>query len=349
MGYTKINLVTLAGVFAAVAVALYGLEMIGGGSGGSLLFSMLFFVMFAQGPLAVIAATDIVESDWAKPFKREMLAGHHLSLFIAMLFAAFYFASDLDFYNWTRLDHPIAWLNKEFFFARNVAVLLVTWLVGCKFANESINNTAGRTKWGLFYVFSFVICQTVIAFDWIMSLDYPWISTLFGIYFFVATFYSSLGLAAVWTLIYRRNYREKTETSRYKKSRMDMMTLFFGFSVFWAYQFFSQFIVIWYGNIAEEVAYIDNRMQDYGYFIFLPIIMLFFIPFVTLLFRKFKANPNVASLVALSVWGGVALERFYMVNSFANVSVLAIAEMAAIGAVFAWVFRNRGETNMVDV
>ena len=140
MGFTNLNFGMMVGVFALVAAAVYGLEMAAGGTGGSLLFCMLFFVMLAQGPLAVIAATDIVKSDWAVPYKREMLSVHHLSLFIGLLFIAFFLVSDLDFYNWTRRDHPIPWLNKTFLLARNVAVLVIAWLVGSKFAKESLNN-----------------------------------------------------------------------------------------------------------------------------------------------------------------------------------------------------------------
>ncbi len=343
MGFTNLNFGMMVGVFALVAAAVYGLEMVAGGTGGSLLFCMLFFVMLAQGPMAVIAATDIVKSDWAVPYKREMLSVHHLSLFMCLLFVAFFAVSDLDFYNWTRRDHPIPWLNKTFFLVRNIAVFLIIWLVGSKFAKESLNNTDQKTKWGLFFVFSYVLCQTIVAFDWVMSLDYPWISTLFGVYFFVASLYAGLALAAVFTFIYHRNEKSKVSTKTFKKSQMDMMTMMFGFSVFWAYQFFSQFIVIWYGNIAEEVAYIDNRLQDYGYALFLPIIMLFVVPFITLLFRKNKANPNVVASVALLIWSGISLERFFMINSFANVSLLAIVELALIGGVFVWVIRNRGD------
>ena len=167
-------------------------------------------------------------------------------------------------------------------------------------------------------------CQTIVAFDWVMSLDYPWISTLFGAYFFVEAFYAGLALAAVITYFNLHNFVEDFSEKTFKKSQMDMMTLMFGFSIFWGYQFFSQYIVIWYGNIPEEVAYIKYRLEQYSILLYLVIAILFLIPFVLMLSRKIKSNPKLVMPIGFLIWGGILLERYFMIAPHMNLNPLIV-------------------------
>ena len=312
--------------------------------GGSLLYCMLFFVAVSQGPIAIMAAVDIVDSQWAKPYKALMFSVRHMILFIAILFGVFLLAGKLELFSTWMHGHQTAWLNPEFFSIRNIVLLLLAWVVANKYAKESLANSDKKIKWALFWLFTYVINQTIVAFDWVMSLMYPWISTLFGAYFFVEAFYSGLALAAVFTYLYHQNLSETYTEKTFKKSQMDMMTLFFGFSVFWGYQFFSQYIVIWYGNIPEEVAYIKQRLDMFGGLLYMVIIILFVIPFLSLIFRKVKGNPRAVLTVGLIVWAGILLERVIMLAYHMPLNpVITLVEFVIIGGVFVWVIRNRND------
>ncbi len=338
----KMNLQTLIG-FVIGLVVVAACEFIF--EGGSLLYSMLFFVTLAQGPITILAATEIVQSDWAKPYKKYLLSVRHMNFFLALLFVVFILAGKLNLYDWAH--HPNAWLNSDFFAIRNVVLLLLAWVVANKYAKESLNESKTKTMWSLFWIFTFVLCQTIVAFDWIMSLEYPWISTLFGIYTFVEAFYAGLGLAAFFTYFKYMQMTESFGETRVQKSQMDMMTLMFGFSIFWAYQFFSQYIVIWYGNIPEEVAFLSSRLETFGNTLYLVPFILFFIPFWSLLSRKVKGNPRAVMVIAAVIWAGLLLERFFYLRPHMTLNpLITVVEFLAIGVVFLVVMRNgvSGET-----
>lgn len=340
MANSKLTLSKLLLVFLVLAAAIFGLEKFT--EGGSLMFSMLFFVAIAQGPLTIVAAADIVNSHWLKPYRREMLSVYPMNLFLALLFAVFFLTGKLHLYDWT--EHQNAWLNQGFFVIRNIVLLLIVWVVGGKFAKESLSESSVRARWGVIWVFTFVISQTIVAFDWVMSLDYPWISTLFGAYFFVEAFYAGCALAAVFTYFNYQNFLNDFPESTFKKSQMDMMTLMFGFSIFWAYQFFSQFLVIWYGNIPEEVSWLTKRIEIFSDSLYLVLLILFVIPFWTLLSRKVKASPRAVMLIGLSIWAGIMLERIFMIGPHLNLNpVIVLVEFILIGGIFLWIVRNRAE------
>lgn len=328
----QISKTILIGTFLACAVVIAILEYTFADS-GSILFSMLFFVALAQGPLAIVAAADISKSNWVQPYRREMLSVRHMNLFIALMFAIFAFTGKIHLYDWS--EHTNAWLNPQFFSARNIVLLLLAWVVAEKFARESLSNSPRKSVWAIFWVLAFVASQTIVAFDWVMSLDYPWISTLFGAYFFVEAFYAGLALAAIMTYLNHHNFMEDFSEKTFKKSQMDMMTLLFGFSIFWGYQFFSQYIVIWYGNIPEEVAYITHRLDQYSVLLYLVIAILFLIPFIVLLSRKVKGNPKLVMPMGLLIWGGILLERYFMIAPHMNLHPLIVpVEFILTGIVF---------------
>lgn len=317
----QISKAILFAVFIVCAAIIGVLEYTFSDS-GSVMYAMLFFVALAQGPVAIVAASDISRSNWVDPYRKEMLSVRHMNLFIALLFAIFAFSGKIHLYDWSH--HENAWLNQQFFMIRNIALLLLAWVMAAKYAKESLRNNPNRSVWAIFWVLTYVTSQSIVAFDWVMSLDYPWISTLFGAYFFVEAFYAGLALAAVMTYFNYHNFTEDFPEKTFKKSQMDMMTLFFGFSIFWGYQFFSQYIVIWYGNIPEEVAYIKFRLDEYSFLLYFVIAILFVIPFWLLMSRKIKANPKLVMPIGFLVWGGILLERYFMIAPHLNLHPLIV-------------------------
>ena len=337
----------VSAVFIGGAIALALFEYFS--HGGSLLYCMLFFVLVSQGPITIMAAADIVNAKWHHPYKSVMFSMRHMNLFLFIAFGIFFLISTLSgsfghIYEAWMHGHQTRWLNPEFFAIRNLTFLLLSWLVANRFASVSIAHGKNLTKWSLAWIFIYVIGQTIYAFDWVMSLQYPWISTLFGAYFFVEAFYAGLALAAVLTYFKYQHFVDTYTEKAFKKSQMDMMTLFFGFSVFWAYQFFSQYLVIWYGNIPEEVAFIKDRLDMFSSLLYLVIVIMFVVPFVTLLFRKNKANPKFVMCIGILVWSGILLERvFYLAPHISLNPIITVVEFAIMGFVFFWIIKNQDD------
>ena len=100
-----------------------------------------------------------------------------------------------------------------------------------------------------------------MSWDWIMSIDPHWFSTLFGWYVFASMFVSGITAIALVTIYLKsQGYLELVNDSHIH----DLGKFMFGISVFWTYFWFSQFMLIWYSNIPEEVTYFITRIEDYN-------------------------------------------------------------------------------------
>lgn len=143
------------------------------------------------------------------------------------------------------------------------------------------------------------LTATFFAFDFLMSLQYTWFSTIYGVYFWVGGLRGSLATGVLIVLaMWRAGYLHKTITIEHLH---DAAKLMFGLTVFWAYIAISQYFLIWYGNMPEETQFYLLRRNGtwYGASILLPI-LYFVIPFFLLLPRAHKRDPRWLTVTA--VW-----------------------------------------------
>jgi hypothetical protein len=290
-------------------------------NGGSLCLTLLFWVGIVQGCIAISAVCDMVRAKWIASVKRELLSVYPLLLFGAILFLLL--IPFIDLYPWAGKEG--VWLNKWFFIARNFVILLLAYIFGRKYALMSHGEDERKPLFATFYPLVYVISQSLMAFDWVMSLEYPWYSTLFGAYFFTEALYGGLAVSGILFLfIYMRHSRE-IETGR-ASDLQDLGTLIFGFSLLWAGLFYAQYLVIWYGNLPEEVSFLVNRITISPFReISLSVITLyFFIPFLVLLSKRTKSNPYVVTAVSLAILSGIFLERFLFLAPVISLSLGAL-------------------------
>ena len=135
------------------------------------------------------------------------------------------------------------------------------------------------------------LSSTFFAFDWLMSLQYTWFSTIYGVYFWVGGFRGSLSLAVLIVLaLHASGHLRRTITIEHLH---DAAKIMFGLTIFWAYIAFSQYFLIWYGNMPEETQFYLLRRNGawYDMSILLPV-LYFVIPFFMLLPRAHKRNPR---------------------------------------------------------
>ena len=160
---------------------------------------------------------------------------------------------------------------------------------------------------GWFIVF-FAITSSISAWDWIMSLDPHWYSTLFAWYLFSGLLVSSIAILILLIIILRK----QGYLSWINKEHMhDLGKYLFAFSILWAYLWFSQFMLIWYSNIPEETTYFVQRVTEFRPIFFANLIINFAIPFLALMTRNSKRTYTILGIVAVIAFCGHWLD-YYM-------------------------------------
>jgi hypothetical protein len=306
---------------------------------GTFLVALTFWTGLIQGCIALAATGELAKGLWLIPIKRELFSVYPLLLVNALLFLLI--GLKMDIYQWTQ--HPTAWLDVRFFIMRNVGVLLVTFLAARQLAVAVMRGSPNKNRYAVFYITLFVISQSLVAFDWIMTLEHPWISTLLGGYFFVESFLMGL-CATTFILLFRMRpvardqivapgtdtaYHGLTETLR------DTAKMIFAFCFMWAGFFFAQFLVIWYGNIPEEVGYMLRRFSEppFEALSWSVLIMVWVFPFLILLNGRIKTVPPAMSGIALVVLIGLFIEKLVMVLPVTSVDTpLVIVETVLLVA-----------------
>ena len=241
-----------------------------------------------------------------------------------------------------------AYLNMPFLVARNVVGLAVLFGLACRFVYLAVRPDMGLAKGGEeedaqramwrervtqgwmgqeqeevssyqrmttmapAFVIAYALVMTIVVYDWVMSLEPHWFSTMFGPWFFMGAFWGGIASTALWSL-YLRNQHKDFRNLIGIQQRHDIGKLVFAFCVFWTYLFFSQYLVIWYGKLPWEQAWMITRSAPpWGGFSLLVIILCFIVPFVGLIGRKPKMKPPALAFYTSVILLGLWLERYGM-------------------------------------
>jgi len=212
-----------------------------------------------------------------------------------------------------------AWLSQPFFLAR-AAIYVLVWLL---FSRALVRTSRAQDSTGDFaltrrnrrlsvtFVVVFAVTFCLASFDWVMSLEPSWYSTVFGVYNFAGLFVSGLAAMAILVVWLQRNGALRhTVTGEHLQ---DLGTLIFAFATFWAYIWFCQYMLIWYANLPEETSYFIRRVHGYwGTLFVLNFLLNWVVPFLVLMPRANKRNPRVLVWVSVVVLAGRALDLYLM-------------------------------------
>lgn len=244
------------------------------------------------------------------------------------------------------LHAKTAWLNAPFFVLRTV-LYLVVWMVFAltlvrlsrKQDMTGDSTITGRNKKiSAAFLVVFALTFTLASMDWIMSLEPKWYSTIFGIYNFSGLLLN--GLAAITVVVILMRRRGVWNNAVNSSHLHSLGKLVFAFSTFWMYIWFSQYILIWYANIPEEVVYYLTRERG-GWQIFtgLNVVFNWVIPFIVLLPQAAKRNEGLLFKVCIIIMVGHWIDLLWMIlppfqASGPELSIWMIAPMAAAMAGF---------------
>ncbi|MCB0515406.1 MAG: quinol:cytochrome C oxidoreductase [Chitinophagales bacterium] len=163
----------------------------------------------------------------------------------------------------------------------------------------------------MFFLVVFAVSTSTAIWHWLMSVDPHWLSTLYGWYCFISMFVGSLSTIALITIYLKENGHLKLVNDSHIH---DLGKWVFAFSVAWTYLWFSQFMLIWYGNIPEETLYYRNRFESYQILYWLTFFINFVLPLLVLMTAGNKRNPNVLRFVAILLVFGHWLDYYLMVT-----------------------------------
>ena len=209
------------------------------------------------------------------------------------------------------------WLSLRFFQARSVAYVVI-WLVATAWLlapsrkqdrEGGLESTRSSRRRAALYLVVFGLTFWLASTDWLMSLDPHWYSTVFCVYQFAAIFLSAL--AAMTFAVARLSEDGPLKGVVTEEHLHDLGKMLFAFTTFWMYIWFCQFMLIWYGNIPEEVVYFIPRVSSW----WLPLFLLnvavnWAIPFLVLLPRGAKRRPAVLATMSLILLGGRWLDLY---------------------------------------
>lgn len=303
----------------------------------ALYVACIFFMLLTMGALAFYAIQQVAQAGWSPVLFRVMqgvtsyLLPGSIIFFILLLAAAFHFngnhmftwmAEGITIKGHENYDPIIAgksgYLNFPFWIVRAIAFLTVWNLYrhfsrkNCLAQDEANDNSFYKKNFKMsaaFLVF-FIVSESIMSWDWIMSVDSHWFSTLFGWYVFASFFVSGITVIQMVTLYLKsKGYLENVNSSHIH----DLSKFMFGISVFWTYLWFSQFMLIWYANIPEEVTYFVTRINDYTITFWGAFAMNFIFPILLLINTDFKRIAWIIVMAGVVILIGHYVDFFNMI------------------------------------
>ncbi len=316
------------GAGAGAAVLAAGLAVAPDRAWPNLLLASYALVGLGLGAMFFIALQYVCGAGWSVSFRRVPEA-MTAALPLGAAGLALVFLLHPSLYAWHAVPRLSAeglahfkhvWLSRPFFLFR-AAVYLAVWILLARAVvrtsrrqdrDGSLEHTHRNARLSAGFLAAGGLTVWLASYDWIMSLEPDWYSTIFGIYHFAGLFASAL--AAISVLVVRLRRRGELRDAVSPGQLHDLGLLLFGFCTFWAYIWFSQYMLIWYANIPEETAYFVRRMRGvWGTLFVLNLVLNWAVPFLALLPRRHKRAPEILGRVAAVVLVGRWLDLYLMI------------------------------------
>ena len=329
----------------------------------NVLLNNIYYLAFALVGYLFISVHIVGQAGWHTSIQRIPEAMGSFLPVAAVLMGILLFGAH-DLYHWTHdhldaiLEGKTAYLNMPFFILR-MAVYFGGWIfLGSRIRKLSVKSDSDpdlkyfrkSIYYGAAYIVFFAITSSTASWDWIMSIDAHWFSTLFGWYIFISIFVSGIAVIILIVLFLKsQGYLPHVNNEHIH----DLGKYLFAFSVFWMYLWFSQYMLIWYANIPEETVYFIQRVEEYKFLFYGNFIINFFVPFLILLHRKAPRLNRVMLIGSVVVFIGHWIDLFLAImpgvlGDKAAIGIFEIGLTIGYGGLFLWVvFRSLSKASLV--
>lgn len=318
------------GLITAGAAALaWGLLRDPSRAWANVLVGNFYLLSLGLAALFFIAINHLTSSSWWVALRRipEAMIAIIPVMIVPMLLL--YFGRH-DLYHWSHpnvVHHdPILagkspWLNTGFFFARMAFFLGIWTLFAHLIRRQSLKQDTApgegpqlrMNRLSAIFIPIFAISLSLASFDWLMSIEPHWYSTIFAIYTFSGLFLHGLAvIALIATFLIDRGYLENVINENHLH---DLSKLILAFSTFWVCMWVNQYMLIWYSNIPEETSYYILRTnQDWHWLFMLNIVVNWVVPFLILVMRRAKRSTSVLKKVCCLLVVGHWIDLYLMVT-----------------------------------
>ncbi len=323
----------------------------------SYLVGFIFWWSVSMGCLGLLMMYYLVGGRWGAAVKPLLEFGSLLTPLTALLFLPVALGID-RLYPWVQADditpEKALYLNPPFFYARAVVYFIIWWLLAWLLCRRTAAAAAEFPRWRILLsaggLVALFLGVTFAAIDWGMSLDPEWFSTIYGA---LVAMGGALAAMALVTLTLTALDRGAPDTPPLVAPLTlgDLGSLILTFLILWAYFGYSQFLIIWSGNLPEENIWYVNRLNGGWQWLGLTIVLgQFVIPFFLLLSRDVKQHPRRLKFVALLVF---VMQYLYVLWSLSPsfhprqfyIHWADFAALAAVGGVwvsaYLWLARRR--------
>ena len=306
---------------AALALCIFGAFLDATEFFRSYLLAYLFWVSLALGSLGIVLLHNLVGGKWGVVIGQFLDSGVRTLPLMALLIVPLLAGIPL-IYEWAHNDvvahdallrHKSPYLNVPFFVVRT-ALYFAIWIgLSLFFRRRSAHRfEAGRvvSAPGLIV---FVFTVTFAAVDWIMSLEPHWFSTIYGAIFLVGQVLQTLAFCIALLALWSRHapFHGLLQPSHFH----DLGNLLLAFTVLWAYTSFSQFLIIWSGNIPEETVWYIRRSNGGWQLVSVLLVLFHFaVPFAVLLSRRMKQQGDMLARIAIGIIFMRFVDLFYWVE-----------------------------------
>ena len=298
----------------------------------ALYVSAFFFMMISLGVLAFYAIQRAAQAGWPIVLYRVMegitayLLPGGIIVIIILVLSGLHFNHLFIWMDPEVVAHDeiirnkSGYLNLPFFFIRAI-FFLSGWTLYRSFSRKfplkqdlaplnDISNHKKNFKISAAFLVFYFVTESIMSWDWVMSIDPHWFSTLFGWYVFASMFVTGITVIALITIYLKNNgYLDFVNDSHIH----DLGKFMFAISIFWTYLWFSQFMLIWYANIPEEVTYFMTRIEDYNLPFFGMLVMNFIFPLIILMNSDYKRVNYIIVMTGIVIVLGHYIDVFNMI------------------------------------
>ena len=310
----------------------------------SYLVAYMFLVSLGVGSVFLLALEYVAGADWSVPFRRIIEFTGFITPFLLILAIPLLFNLEVLF-KWAQpqivaqdeiLTSKSPYLNTEFFIIRVILFILIWsafyFLMSRNSLKQDLNGDQKLTKINIrlsaIFIPLFALSISFTSFDWMMSLEPHWFSTIFGVYFFSGTVIAALACATIFAIpLKEKGYLHSDLNNEHLFS---FGALLFAFVNFWAYIAFSQYLLIWYADLPEETVWFLTRWQgSWDYFSILLIVIHFLVPYIILLSQPAKMDPKRLKFSAVWLLFAHLFDLFWL--------IMPSMQSMEHGYIFSWI------------